>query len=89
MTRIVLAIAAIAAVLCFDAPASYAQYGDAPWCAVRNMGYGEVVWDCEYYSIAECAPTVVAGNRGFCNPNPYYRPGAPVAHRWHHRRRHR
>jgi len=92
MTRIVLSIAALAAILSVDAPSSHAQtYGNAPWCAVRDIGTGEVQWDCEYYSAVECAPTVVAGNRGFCNENPYfagaYRPVAPLPHR-HHWRRH-
>jgi hypothetical protein len=60
-----------AAFLCFDVPASRAsQYGDAPWCAVENDG-DRLVWDCEYDSIADCTPAVLAGNRGFCARNPY------------------
>ena len=35
------------------------------------------MWDCLYESAAECAPNVVAGNRGFCQHNPYYRPEPP------------
>jgi hypothetical protein len=31
-----------------------------------------VKWDCTYRSIEECRPNVIAGNRGFCNPSPYY-----------------
>jgi hypothetical protein len=54
----------------FDVPLSYA-FGDAPWCAVLSIGSGEVYWDCEYRTVEECAPNVVAGNRGFCNLNPY------------------
>ena len=92
MTRIALFIAAAAATLCFNAPPSQAgTYGNAPWCAVRSLGYGDVEWDCEYSSAAECAPTVIAGNRGFCNQNPYfavpYRPVAP-RHPRHRVRRH-
>jgi hypothetical protein len=78
MTRIALAIAPLATILCFALSPTHAQaYGNAPWCAVRELGSGEVEWDCEYYSAAECAPTVIAGNRGFCNLNPYlaYAPG--------------
>jgi uncharacterized protein DUF3551 len=62
-----------------------ATYGNAPWCAVTNNGAGDMEWDCEYQSIAQCAPQVVAGNRGFCNLNPagpQYAP-APVSHRKH------
>ncbi|MGB7780289.1 MAG: hypothetical protein WCF86_02030, partial [Pseudolabrys sp.] len=29
-------------------------------------------WDCRYHTFAECQPNVLAGNRGFCNPNPSY-----------------
>jgi hypothetical protein len=73
MTRIALAIAALAAAVCFDMPSSQAgTYGDAPWCSVQYLGMGEQEWDCTYATAAECAPTVIAGNRGFCNRNPYY-----------------
>lgn len=97
MNRIGLAIAPLATILCFFVaiPAKAQTYGNAPWCAVRELGTGEVHWDCEYYSAAECAPTVVAGNRGFCNINPYlaYAPGPgprplPARRRYRHRRRH-
>jgi hypothetical protein len=71
MTRIALAIAPLAAILCFTISPAKALYGNAPWCAVRELGTGEVEWDCQYNSAAECAPTVIAGNRGFCNVNPY------------------
>jgi hypothetical protein len=43
--------------------------GNAPWCAVLSMGYGNSVWDCRYVSVEHCRPNVVAGNRGFCVPN--------------------
>jgi Protein of unknown function (DUF3551) len=47
------------------------QAYEAPWCAVINMGL-DVYWDCQYQSFEQCYPTVLAGNRGFCNPNPYF-----------------
>jgi hypothetical protein len=89
MTRIALPIAALAAVLCFTAsPSRAGTYGDAPWCAVQNLGFGEQEWDCEYASAAACAPTVIAGNRGFCNRNPYFveatPPEYPRPRRHHH-----
>ncbi len=94
MTRIALALASLAAIVFFTvAPAKAQTYGNAPWCAVRELGTGEVQWDCEYYSAAECAPTVVAGNRGFCNVNPYLPyaagPGPRPLRARPHRRRHR
>ena len=48
-------------------------YGDAPWCAIMQIGTGSVVERCEYQSIETCRPEVIMGNRGFCNPNPRYR----------------
>lgn len=92
--RLILAAAATAAVLCVAVPANASQYGDAPWCAMMNEGNGEVVWDCEYQTNEECVPHVIAGNRGFCNMNPYYR--GPIAaaaprplHRHHHHHHYR
>jgi hypothetical protein len=58
---------------CFDIPSSQAS-GDAPWCAVTERGDGDVHWDCEYHSVEECVPNVLAGNRGFCNLNPWSGP---------------
>jgi hypothetical protein len=37
---------------------------------VVSVGTGAVIWDCQYRSIEECVPNVLAGNRGFCNVNP-------------------
>ena len=77
MMRIVFAVVSAAAMLCLAVSPSRAQsyYGNAPWCAVVNQGAGDVVWECEYRTAAQCAPNVIAGNRGFCNVNPYYTPG--------------
>jgi Protein of unknown function (DUF3551) len=58
----------------------------APWCAVMNMGTGSMYWDCSYATIEACTPNVIAGNRGFCNPNPYFAYAAPPE-RIRHRRR--
>lgn len=45
---------------------------EAPWCAVISTGEDSVYWDCQYRSFEECRPNVLAGNRGWCNPSPYY-----------------
>jgi hypothetical protein len=51
---------------------------EAPWCAVVSEGY----WDCQYHTIEECRPNVLAGNRGWCNQNPYFvAPYRPTEHR--------
>jgi len=80
MKRIVWAIAGAAALLFVEIPSGQAGYGDAPWCAVVNLGAEDVQWQCEYYTFEDCVPNVVAGTRGFCNRNPYWRPPpAPAA----------
>jgi Protein of unknown function (DUF3551) len=89
MKRIVWAIAGATAVLLAEVPSSQALVGEAPWCAVVNAGTGEMHWDCQYQTVEQCAPNVVAGNRGFCNLNPYYQPAAaPPVRVKHYARRH-
>ena len=68
--RVMIAAATAAAATGIDLPSSFA-FGNAPWCAVISLGTGSVYWDCQYRSVEECAPNVVAGNRGFCQMNPY------------------
>ncbi len=59
----------------------------APWCAVINQGTGNMYWDCQYRSIEECRPNVLAGNRGWCNTNPYFfEAPAPIEHQRRHRK---
>jgi hypothetical protein len=78
--HIIFAPAVVIALLIFG-PRPAKAY-EAPWCAVISEGY----WDCQYRSIEECRPNVLAGNRGWCNPNPYFVPkGAPLNR--HHRKR--
>lgn len=87
MSRI-LTLTAAATALCLYASPGWALHGDAPWCAVVNIGNGEIEWDCEYQTIEQCRPNVIAGNRGFCNHNPYYVPPAPRPPHVRHRARH-
>ena len=75
MTRTVFAAGAAIAFLSLGVGQAAAQYyTKAPWCAVVNTGAGDVHWDCIYRSIEQCRSNVLAGNRGFCNPNPYFNP---------------
>jgi Protein of unknown function (DUF3551) len=73
------------ALLLFATPSRAGTIGNAPWCAVQNLGTGEMIWDCEFRSAEQCQPAVIAGNRGFCNLNPawpQYQPiPPPVRHR--------
>jgi hypothetical protein len=76
MKRMVLMTATAAAVLlCQTLPSAAGYYGNAPWCAVMNVGAGVVTWDCEFPTIEACTPNILAGNRGFCAINPYFVPG--------------
>jgi hypothetical protein len=63
-----------------------AAAGDDPWCAVIDYGDGGVSWQCDYRSFEECYPNVIAGNKGFCNVNPYG-PGPSAAKATAHQRR--
>jgi hypothetical protein len=85
MLRIILAAAAVTAVMSFDGRPARAY--EAPWCAVISLGMGDAYWDCQYRSFEECAPNVLAGNRGFCNPNPRYIGPPPKSDRKHRVRR--
>jgi hypothetical protein len=67
--RYVLAAAVFIAAMVSDLRPLQA-YGSAPWCAVVDVGWGDVIWDCQYHTFEACVPNVLAGNRGFCNLNP-------------------
>lgn len=71
MLRIPLAAAVLTAVVAFWGRPALAY--EAPWCAVIETGTSNAYWDCQYNSIEACRSHVLAGNRGFCNPNPRYR----------------
>ena len=62
----------------FGPPAARAS-GDAPWCAIAEVGDGDGQWDCQYETVQECVPNVLAGNHGHCSPNPYYSPPPATA----------
>jgi hypothetical protein len=85
LARLTIAFAAIAVATCLGTSSGRA-YGDAPWCAVINIGAGTVYWDCQYRTVEECVPNVIAGNRGFCNLNPWPGPSQVVPYK--HQKRH-
>src|SRR5262244_243813 len=58
---------------------AYAERAPAPWCAVVSKTEESVYWDCQYRSFEECRPNVLAGDRGWCSPNPYYVQGSDPA----------
>ena len=76
MTRMILvATTALAGVFVGLQPA---QAYNAPWCAMIEVTRGSVYWDCQYRSFEDCyrRGNILAGNKGFCNVNPYYVPGS-------------
>jgi hypothetical protein len=92
MMRIAVSIATLSVIFgCGVSSGRAGTYGYAPWCAVTSLGGGDMDWDCEYASVAQCSPAVIAGNRGFCSMNPYFVPGYPPSppspYAKHHRHR--
>ena len=85
LARLAFGIAALVAATSFGISSSHA-FGDAPWCAVTNIGPEAVYWDCQYRTVEECVPHVLAGNRGFCNLNPWPGPSQVVPYK-HQKRR--
>jgi hypothetical protein len=87
--RHLLLLSAAALAMAAAVPRAQANPPPAPWCAVVSTGFENETWDCHYASIEECRPNVIAGNRGFCQPNPAY--NGPVEpddrYRWRARRR--
>lgn len=88
MRGIIWAVAGAVVLVLLNVMPGHAGYGDAPWCAMINLGPGEVYSDCQYQTFEACQPTVVAGNRGFCNVNPTYRPAVAMPGKYHARRHH-
>lgn len=60
---------------------------EGPWCAIVNYGNSAAYEDCQYASLEACRPNVLAGNRGFCNPNPRWVGAYPSGGKPRHKRR--
>ena len=80
LAKLTFGVVALATAMWFGTSSSRA-YGDAPWCAVINTGQGSVYWDCQYPTFGACyyLGNILAGNRGFCNLNPWPGPSQAVA----------
>jgi len=87
LAKLIFGGAALAVATLFGTSTSRA-YGDAPWCAVINIGKGTVYQDCQYRSFEDCyrRGNILAGNRGFCNPSPYYVAGSAEQRQTRNRR---
>jgi hypothetical protein len=86
VSKLTFGIAALAAAMSFGTSPSRA-YGDAPWCAVINIGTGTVYWDCQYLTFEACyhLGNILAGNRGFCNLNPWPGPSQVIPYKYQKR----
>ena len=82
LAKLTFGVAALAAAT-FGTSPSHA-FGNAPWCAVKNLGK-DVYWDCQYPTFAACYPNALA-DRGFCNLNPSAGPSQVVPYK--HPKRH-
>jgi hypothetical protein len=86
MRIMLLAAIAIAALISDISPSAAVE---GPWCSQVTLGRGKVATNCSYRSFEECYPNVIAGNRGFCSPNPYWSGvrGGAARPKAHHKRR--
>jgi len=94
--RIVLFAAAVTVSILFSGHASqayYPAYYEGPWCAVESLGFSSVKENCSMLSFEQCRLETIAGNRGYCTPNPRWAgPNVlnrqiPRSHKRHPRRR--
>jgi hypothetical protein len=70
--RLMLIVATVAVTMLLNLRAS--QAAQMPWCAGTDIGGGVFHYNCTLPTWEMCVQEVIAGNRGFCSPNPYYRP---------------
>ena len=71
MRRMLIVTAAGAAML-----PRVSQAYERPWCALTDIGGGVMHENCTIPTFEMCVQEVIAGNRGFCIPNPRWQ-GAP------------
>ena len=66
--RTILVTTTLAAAMLLHPRTSQAYEG--PWCALSDIGGGVMQENCSMRTLEMCRQEVIAGNRGFCNPNP-------------------
>src|SRR5262245_18997738 len=67
--RLMLIVVTVAVAMLLDLRASQAT--QMPWCAGTNTG-DFFHYNCTLPTSEMCVQEVIAGNRGFCSPNPNY-----------------
>ena len=75
--RIILLATALTAAVFLDPRASQAREG--PWCALSEIGGNAMYENCSIPTFELCVQEVIAGNRGFCIPNPRWQAPGPAA----------
>ena len=75
--RIILTATALAAAISFDPRAGQAY--ERPWCALTEIAGGAMYENCTLPTFELCVQEVIAGNRGFCTPNPRWQAPRPKA----------
>jgi len=79
LMRVLLFATVVVTAILFDLRTGHAYYGNGPWCAVESVGFSTVIQDCSMRDFEQCRLLTIAGNRGFCTPNPYWTgPHEPV-----------
>src|SRR5947208_6687556 len=68
--RLMLIVVTVAVAMLLDLCVSQAT--QMPWCAGTSKG-DFFSYNCSLPTYEMCVQEVIAGNRGFCSPNPYYR----------------
>ena len=72
-----LIVTAVAAAMLLDPHASQAY--EMPWCALTEIAGGAMYENCKIPTFELCVQEVIAGNRGFCIPNPRWQAPRPPA----------
>ena len=68
--RLMLIVVTVAVAMLLDLRVS--QAAQMPWCAGTSKG-DFFSYNCSLPTYEMCVQEVIAGNRGFCSPNPNYR----------------
>ena len=69
--RLMLIVGTVAVAMLLDLRVS--QAAQMPWCAGTNIGGDTFHYNCTLPTYEMCVQEVIAGNRGFCSPNPNFR----------------
>jgi len=72
MRLLSLGVALAAAITVASCESDRRSIPEGPYCAVTNTGFENTAENCYMRSLDACRSEVIAGNRGFCRPNPRY-----------------